>query len=143
VGQGVDEDLARFYSGKAISPILGGEGFKQAMLEQHGTDDPEVAERKRVHDPASLEEIIVAVAAALGCDRQQIYESVRGRQNIARMLVAYFAYRAGQLTYRAIADALGMNHYSAVASSLRRLELLCRESAEIRELEQALWQKMP
>ena len=142
VAQGIQEDLARFYRGKTVSPILGDEEFKQAVLEQHGTDDPEVTERKRVHEPASLEEIVTAVADVLACDREKIHESVRGKQNLARMLAAHFAYRAGQLTYREIAQALGMNHYSAVSSSLRRLEQLRRDSAQVRALERAIWQEM-
>lgn len=60
----------------------------------------------------------------LDCDQRQIYESVRGRHNLARMLVAHFAHCSGQMAYREIVEALGMNHYSAAASSIRRLELL-------------------
>jgi len=33
---------------------------------------------------------------------------------------------------------LRMNHYSAVASSLRRLKQLCRENRRIRRLERAI-----
>ena len=138
VAQGVDEDLAQFYEGKSVSPILGDESFRQVVLERHGCDDPEIAERKRVHEPASLDRIMAVVCTALGCDENQIYESVRGRQNLARMLVAHFAHRSGRMAYREIAEALGMNHYSAVASSLRRLGRLCRESEEIRRLERAI-----
>jgi len=82
------------------------------------------------------------VATTLDCDRRQIFESVRGRQNLARMLVAHFAHRAGQLTYRQIAEALGMHHYSAVASSTRRLERLRRENKQIRRLEQTMLQNI-
>lgn len=139
--QAVREDVARFYSGKAVSPVLGDESFKQAVLEQYGTDDPEVTAVKRVREPVSLEGMLAVVASVLGCDRQQVYESVRGKQNLAGMLVAHFASRSGQLTYREIAEALGMNHYSAVASSLRRLERLRQNREEIYELEQPIQQK--
>ena len=138
VANGVDEDLAQFYRGNSVSPILGDEGFKQQVLERHGSDDPEIAERKRVHEPASLEEIIKAVARVLDCDPDQVYQSVRGRQNLARMMAALFAHRSGQMTYPDIAAALGMNHYSAVASSLRRLEKLCSERKQIRRLARAI-----
>lgn len=141
VAKAIDEDLAQFYRGKSVSPILGDERFKQRVLE-HGCDDPEIAERNRVHEPASLDKIIAVVAMTLDCDQQQIFASVRGQQNLARMLVAYFGHSAGQLTYREIAEALGMNHYSAVASSLRRLERLRRESKQIRKLEQSIWRNV-
>jgi len=71
-----------------------------------------------LREPASPDKIIAAVARTLDCDQRQIYESVRGRQNLARMLVAHFAHCSGQMAYREIAEALGMNHYSAVASSI-------------------------
>lgn len=142
VESGVDEDLARFYRGNTIPPILGGERFKEAVLERHGHDDPEVTERKRVHEPASIDKIVAVVARALDCNRETIFESVRGRQNLARMLVAHFAHSAGQLTYREIAEMLGMNHYSAVASSIRRLERLRRESKQLNQLEHSLRQQM-
>ena len=112
------------------------------MLERHLCDDPELPEFKRVHAPVSLDEIIEVVGATLDCDRQLIYESVRGRQNLARMLVAYFAHRAGRMTYREIAKALGMNHYSAVASSIRRLERLCLEEQQVRQLERVIREQL-
>jgi len=142
VERGVDEGLAQFYRGRTIPPILGGECFKEEVLERHGQDDPEIPERRRVHEPPSIEKIIAVVAEALECDQETIFESVRGRQNLARMLVAHFAHRAGQLTYRQIAEALGMHHYSAVASSIRRLERLCRESKQINQLKQGVHRKM-
>ncbi len=82
------------------------------------------------------------VAGALDCDQETIFESVRGRQNLARMLVADFAHRAGHLTYREIAEALGMNHYSAVASSIRRLEWLRQERTQVHQLELAIRKQM-
>ena len=142
LAQGVDENLARFYEGNSVSPILGDDSFRQQVLERHGRDDSEIAERGRVHEPASLNRIIAVVCAAMGCDQDQIYESVRGRQNLARMLVTYFAHRAGQMTYRDIAEALGMNHYSAVASSIRRLEKLCAENKHIRRMEKRIRQEI-
>ena len=45
VAQGVDEDLAQFYQGESVSPILGDESFKQQIIERHGSDEPEIAER--------------------------------------------------------------------------------------------------
>ena len=57
------------------------------------------------------------------------------------MLVAHFAHRCGQMVYREIAEALGINHYSAVASTVRRLELLCREDKHIRRLKANIQQK--
>ena len=107
VAQGGDEDLVQFYQGKSISPILGDESFKQQIIERHQTDDPEIAERNRIRKPLSLAKIIAAVARTLDCDQRQIYESVRGRQNLARMLVAHFAHRSGQMAYREIAEVLG------------------------------------
>jgi hypothetical protein len=58
------------------------------------------------------------------------------------MLVAHFAHSAGQLTYREIAEVLGMNHYSAVASSIRRLERLRRENKELNKLERVIRRQM-
>jgi len=142
VERGVDEGLAQFYRGRTIPPILGGECFKEEVLERHGQDDPEIPERKRVHEPPSMEKIIAVVASALACSQETIFESVRGRQNLARMLVAHFAHSTGQLTYREIAEVLGMNHYSAVASSIRRLERLRRENKQLNKLERVLRQQM-
>jgi REP element-mobilizing transposase RayT len=64
VERGVDEDLAQFYRGGTVPPILGGERFKEEVLERHYEDNPEVTERKRVHEPASIEKIIAAVTSA-------------------------------------------------------------------------------
>ena len=58
------------------------------------------------------------------------------------MLVAHFAHRSGQMAYREIAEALGMNHYSAVASSIRRLKILCYENEHIRRLEKRIRQNI-
>jgi len=46
------------------------------------------------------------------------------------------------MTYREIATALDMNHYSAVASSMRRLEQSCRENTQVRKLMRALQAEM-
>ncbi|MDT8410551.1 MAG: transposase [Wenzhouxiangellaceae bacterium] len=140
--KGLNKDLAQFYGRKAVFPILGDDNFKQQVLERHGCDDSEITERNRVHEPASLDKIIAVVATTLDCDQQQIYQSIRGRQNLARMLAVHFAHCAGQLTYREIAEALGMNHYSAVASSIRRLERLCRETKQVRQLLQTIRQNI-
>jgi hypothetical protein len=58
------------------------------------------------------------------------------------MLVTHFAHRAGQMTYRKIAEALGMNHYSAVASSIRHLEKLCEKNKHIRRMEKRIRQEI-
>ena len=142
VANGVDEDLTQFYRGKTVSPILGDEGFKQQVLEQYGSDDPEIAERKRVLKPTSLDKIVEVVARALDCDPDQVYQSVRGRRNLARMMAAHFAHRSGKMTYPEIAAALKMGHYSAVASSLRRLEKLCRENKRVDRLKRAIQREL-
>ena len=142
VAQGVDGDLAQFYHGKSVCPILGDEGFKQRMIERYQTDDPEIAERNRIGEPASLDKIVAAVARTMERDQRQIYESVRGRQNPARILVADFAYRSGQMDYREIAEAPGMNHHSAVASCIRRLKILCQKIMHMRRLEKRIRQEM-
>jgi len=54
------------------------------------------------------------------------------------MMAIHFAHRCGQMTYREIAATLDMNHYSAVASSMRRLQNLCRENNRIRQLRRAV-----
>ena len=58
------------------------------------------------------------------------------------MLVAHFTHRSGQMAYGEIAEALGMNHYSAVASSIRRLKILCQENTQIRRLEESIRQEI-
>ena len=82
------------------------------------------------------------VARTLDCDQRQSYESVRGRQNLARRLVAHFAHRSGQMAYREIAEKLGMYHYSAVTSSIRRLNILCQENTDTRRLKERIRQEM-
>lgn len=134
VEQGVDEDVQRFYSGKYLSPILGDDVFKETVLERYGSDDPEVPERKRLREPPSLDKIIDSVSMVVGCDRQHVYESVRGRRNVARMLVTHFASTIGQLTHREVAEVLGLKHYSAVASSRRRLKRLLEDDRRITRL---------
>lgn len=138
VEQGTDEGLQRFYGGKYLSPILGRDDFKQTVLEQHGQDSPEVPERKRLREPPSLDRIIQTVVMVVGCDRQRVYESVRGRRNVARMLVVHFAGTSGQLKHREIAEALGMARYSAVASSLRRLKRLRESDRRVLQLQASI-----
>ena len=46
------------------------------------------------------------------------------------------------MAYRESAEALGMNRYSAVASSIGRLKILCQENKPIRHLEERIQQKM-
>ena len=64
------------------------------------------------------------------------------RQNFARMLVAHFTNRCGQIGYREIAEALGMNHCSAVVSIIRRLKILCQENKHLRRLENKIQHEM-
>lgn len=142
VEQGVDKDVQRFYGGRYLSPILGGDTFKQKILERHGQDDPEVPERKRLRELPSLDRVIDTVTTVVGCDRKHIYESIRGRRNVARMLVAHFASSSSQLTQRQIAEALGMKHYSAVASSLRRLRQLREYDDRVKQLEARIIDKI-
>ena len=137
-----NEALAQFYQGKSVSAVLGDESFKQQIIEQHGRDDPEIARRKHIREPVSLDEITAVVARTLDCDQRQIYESVHGSQNLARMLIAHFAHRSGQMVYREINEALGMNHYSAVASSIRRLNIPCQKNKHILRLKKRIWQEM-
>jgi hypothetical protein len=58
------------------------------------------------------------------------------------MLIAHFANRSGQVAYREIAEALAVNHHSAVASSIRRLKILCRENKPIRRLKKRIRQEI-
>ena len=64
------------------------------------------------------------------------------RQTFARMLVADFTYRCGQMAYREIAEALGMNHCSAVVSIIRRLKILCQENKHLQRLENKIQHEM-
>lgn len=142
VEQGIDEDVQQFYSGKYFSSMLGGDTFKQKILEHHGQSDPEVPERKRLRKLPSLDQVIDTVTSVVGGDRKRVYEGVRGQRNVARMLVAYFASSSSQLTQRQIAEALGMTHYSAVASSLRRLRQLRERDHRVKQLQAKITDKI-
>ena len=58
--------------------------------------------RRPPQKPAEINKMVgpASVATTLDRDQRQIYESVRGRQNLGRMLVAHFAHCSGQMAYR-------------------------------------------
>lgn len=102
--------------------MLGGEGFVSRIKALIGGTpvSHEIAERKRIMDAPKAEDILKAVALALGVRENSIRRS--GRDNTARKMAVYLIKRYSGLGNREIGEFFGGIHYSAVSKICARLQ---------------------
>ncbi|MEA3410862.1 MAG: transposase [Pseudomonadota bacterium] len=115
-----DAALRTFYSMPRISPILGGEQFRDQVLRglARDIDRPQLREARCV---PSLDRIVTATAHQFGIEEAEIWRKTRGRgsRGPARGVAMYVSQRAGDMTLSEIARSFGLASYASAGSSIR------------------------
>ena len=123
-----EEELAAFYRGSRISPILGGSTFKTTVLagRKPSIDVPELKTQRIV---PSLAEIVQAVCRQFAVEERELWRTTRGRgaKLPARPLAMYLCQQLGGLTLREIADAFGLASYASAGATVRTVRKRLQE----------------
>jgi len=125
VAQGLDEQIRAFYSKGRLSPVLGGDGFLQALARHRKImqRDPEVPEAKRLLPQPGLTAIATATAAHFRVELNSLYRESRGRgnANVPRAVAMALSRRPGGYPLTEIARTFRIGNYASVSVAIRRL----------------------
>ena len=124
INQGVEEEIAQFYTGKKQAPILGDETFRALILAekpQH-IDLPELKKMRKLPD---IEFIIKLTAAYYGEEESELSKSKRGRgvTSPARSVAMYLCQEVAEMALSQIADRFGLASYASAGSVTRNIRL--------------------
>ncbi|MBL8023870.1 MAG: transposase [Elusimicrobia bacterium] len=121
---GVDALTREFYGKPKQGPILGDEAFRKKLPSESNddTNNPEIPEKKFLHQQVPMTTIFGKVAEAYGLPVDELFRSGRGRrdESIPRMVAMALCRRPGGHALKAIGEAV-QSTYSAVSAAGIRL----------------------
>jgi REP element-mobilizing transposase RayT len=122
VTQGESDRIKRFYGLKNLSPILGGDHFKDLVREKfaHLSFREEIPESKSLAPPAS--DVISAVCNHYKVPENEIFTSKRGTVNLPRDIAIYLVRHYCRETLPAVGQHFGITNYSTVSSAVERVK---------------------
>lgn len=134
VEQGIDDEIAAYYSKIRLAPILGTDKFINEALKNSESEDKAKINKLLGRIPA-IDEIVAAVSQAFDVATESIIISRRGRhsKNIARWMAVYLCREIGDYRLQAIAEAFGMSHSSGVNQHIKSLRLECDNDEAVME----------
>lgn len=115
-------DILRFYEGRKLPSILGGEEFMQRVKERffHRMQHPEIPE-SRVLAP-DVDAIKEAVCNVYGIKGKDLLRVQRGKANEPRNVAIYLTRELRCGTLEEVSGAFHMSRYSSASSAIRRLK---------------------
>ncbi len=120
VGQGIDEDISRFYNKGNVTTILGDESFKTYIAENresmHISGDLSLI----VTDKPNGAAIVDAVAAVFGVNASDVLTRQRGRQrvNLPRKVAIYCCQQLGDMPLKTLVDMFGYSRVSSLSPAI-------------------------
>jgi hypothetical protein len=119
---GNEESLEKYYKSERRSPILGGEAFIEAVKQPAATLAREYPRYERRAVQVDLERVVRKIVEQYNVKREEIFRSVRGRENEARKVAMYLVKRYCDRTLPEIAEYFGTNGYATVSWNCRVVE---------------------
>lgn len=123
VEQGIDEELATFYSKGNQVPYLGSDEFRDWAYQQRETGDEVVNRQVLQQLRPGFDEVTEAVLKAFSVGLSSISGSQRGRRedNIPRWVIMYLAQEVCGMSLRQIADRLGLKRTGSIPTTIGKL----------------------
>lgn len=145
ISAGADAVTREFYGKKRHGPILGDEEFRKKISRESCkmANDPEIPEKRFLHDPVSLSAILGKVAEEYGMPVEKLCRSGRGRrgEGVPRMVAMALCRRPGGHSLNAIGEAV-QSSYSAVSAAGKRLTKLIQTDPQLSKRVHSLIEKI-
>lgn len=124
VAEGVDEEMAAFYSGKKQAPVMGDESFRQQMS-QGRSCHIDIPELKRFRVLPSIATVASVTANHYQVDETSLWMPTRGRgvTSPARSVAMYLCQEVAGMGLSEIAAHFGMSSYASAGSAIRKTRL--------------------
>lgn len=144
VEAGLDEETARFYSRGRLAPVLGTAAFIDRVRTEHAGDgDPERrGDLRALGATVAIEDVMDAVAAEFGVDREALCRDGRGRDSTPRAVSMALCRTVGGHRLTDIAAAHRATSYTTVSRAVSRLRERASRDAELRQRTEQLEKRL-
>ncbi len=136
-----DQELEDFLNNKSRQGIqaiiFGNEAYidEVKMNYLHGKRlSREIPQEKQIHEDLIIKKIKKAVIKAFNIGERNLYSSIRGKNNIARMVAIGLARECGGISYEKIAQIFGGINYKSAAKYYERVKQRCESDGKFRKL---------
>lgn len=94
----------------------------------------EIPQAKQIKEDLIIKKIKKEVIKAFKVKNENLYSSVRGKENIARMMAIGLARECSELSYGKIAQIFGEINYKSAAKYYERIKQRCESNQKFREM---------
>ena len=132
------EDFLQGKSSKAVEAIIfGDEAYvdevKMRYLDIRGVSE-DIPLSRKIKEEVLIEKIKKEIVELFKVEEKSLYTSVRGKDNVGRMLAIGLARECGRLSYPKIATLFGGISYKSAAKYYERIKKRCGENKKLKEL---------
>jgi REP element-mobilizing transposase RayT len=133
VDTGLDDETKEFYKRKAFPVIFGTKEFKKKILNQlhEHKIKASITEYKRTQELPSIEKVIESCAKYFKIEKNEFYQSVRGKENVPRNIAMYGCRYWCSEKLSSIAEKFQTNSHSAVSNIIRNVARKAKTSKEL------------
>jgi len=112
--EGNEQGLDEFYKKGRQSPVLGGEGFRERVMEKPLRMNREHPRHERAAMRPSVDKVLRVLAKRYGVGVEALLTAKRGKENEARKVGMYLIKELCDLRLREIAERFGTGSYGVV-----------------------------
>ena len=94
----------------------------------------EIPQARKIKSQVAVKKIKQEVVKAFGIKEEELYRSVRGKENAARMMAIGLARASGGMSYKNIGEIFGGISYKSAAKYCERLKIRCGQDKAVGEL---------
>ena len=130
---GNESRIKEFYNSSRLSPILGGENFRELHKGRLSKVSREYPRYERLSIRPTMEEVVDLVAKEYDTDTGEVLMGRRGRDNEARKVGMYLVKRLCDLTLSEVAERFGVNSYGAVGWACNKVRMKMESDKRFRQ----------
>jgi REP element-mobilizing transposase RayT len=127
------EEIERFYSLKKLASVLGGESFKEWLVEEFA----HLRSQREIPDSSALspapDKIITLVCDHFTVKLKELMHSRRGQENLPRDVAIYLVRRHSGETLTGVGSYFGLKNYSTVSSAVERIKTRKKNDPSLRQ----------
>ena len=131
--EGNDKALVDFYKKGRRSPVLGGEAFRNGLMERPVRIDREHPRYERAAVRPSVDQVLKALSKRYGIGIEDLIKGRRGRDNEARRVGMYLAKELCDMKLTEIAGQFGAGSYGTVGWACHGVATRIEADAKFRE----------
>ncbi|MFH1282104.1 MAG: transposase [bacterium] len=133
-----DEELTNYLQNKsrcAVQAIILGDesymdGIKMRYLNKKRLFE-EIPQAKLLHNDIVIKQIKKEIVNEFDIEDTYLYSSIRGKENLARMMAISLARECSRLSYGKIAELFGGIHYKSASKYYERFKTKCNSDAKM------------